>query len=291
MSRTHALALTILALSSLNAAAQDAGSSNDRFSGKAALGYISTSGNTDSTSANASLSLGWALTAWSHAFELSGIGASTDDQTTAEAYLFKYEARRAFGEHGYLFTALDYKRDRFSGYAEQVSQTVGYGRRLIDRDRHKLDAGVGFGARQSELRDGTEEDDAIVRGSVDYFWTLSDTTEFEQRLVIESGSTNTMTEADRRQRRAGAVLPDQAEQLRPGRGDERRPFHGDFARIRLLIGRGAGARLHRRPRAITILRLWSGPRPPIFRARSEHEDILGQAGERPPRLVYRRCGR
>jgi putative salt-induced outer membrane protein len=195
MSRTHALALTILALSSLNAAAQDAGSSNDRFSGKAALGYISTSGNTDSTSANASLSLGWALTAWSHAFELSGIGASTDDQTTAEAYLFKYEARRAFGEHGYLFTALDYKRDRFSGYAEQVSQTVGYGRRLIDRDRHKLDAGVGFGARQSELRDGTEEDDAIVRGSVDYFWTLSDTTEFEQRLVIESGSTNTMTEA------------------------------------------------------------------------------------------------
>ena len=195
MSRTHVLVLSMLALHSLSASAQDAGSSSEPFSGKAALGYISTSGNTDSTSANASLGLTWTLTNWRHAFELSGIGASTNDETTAEAYLFKYEARRSYGEHSYLFTALDYKRDRFSGYAEQVSQTVGYGRRLLNRARHVLDAGLGFGSRQSELRDGTEEDDAIVRGSVDYLWTLSDTTEFEQRLVMESGSTNTMTEA------------------------------------------------------------------------------------------------
>src|SRR5690606_2085273 len=143
---TRALALTILAVASLDAAAQSA-SSEAPFSGKAALGYIATSGNTDSTSANAALALRFVRESWRHAFDLSGVGASTDDATTAEAYLFKYEARRAFGEHGYLFTALDYKRDRFSGYAEQVSQTLGYGRRLIDRDRHALDAGVGFGAR------------------------------------------------------------------------------------------------------------------------------------------------
>ena len=194
MTRTNAVVLSILALASASAAAQDA-SSGDTFSGKAALGYIATSGNTDSTSANAALSLRYARENWRHGFDLSGIGASTDDTTTAEAYLFKYEGRRAFGEHNYLFTALDYKRDRFSGYAEQVSQTVGYGRRLIDRERHVLDAGVGYGARQSELQDGTEEDDAIVRGSVDYLWTLSDTTEFEQALVVETGATNTMTEA------------------------------------------------------------------------------------------------
>lgn len=193
--RTIRLALSILALHSLAAAAQDDSSAGKPFSGKAALGYIATSGNTDSTSANGSLSLRYARTSWRHGFDLSGVSASTDDQATAEAYLFKYEARRSFGEHNYLFTALDYKRDRFSGYAEQVSETVGYGRRFVDRERHALDAGIGFGARQSELRDGTEDDDAIVRGSVDYLWTLSSTTELEQALVVESGSTNTMTEA------------------------------------------------------------------------------------------------
>jgi|SRR5690606_22514999 len=195
MTRTPPLALSILALCSLGAAAQDASSVSEPFSGKAALGYIATSGNTDSTSANASLSLRYSRSSWRHGFDLSGVSASTDDTATAEAYLLKYEARRSFGEHNYLFTALDYKRDRFSGYAEQVSETVGYGRRFIDRERHALDAGIGFGARQSELRDGTEDDDAIVRGSVDYLWTLSDTTELEQALVVESGATNTMTEA------------------------------------------------------------------------------------------------
>ena len=184
---------SMLALAAIDAAAQD--SQNAGFSGKAALGYIATSGNTHSESANASLSLRYGRGGWRHGVDLSGVGASTDEQTTAEAYLFKYEARRSFGEHNFLFTTLDYKRDRFSGYAEQVSETVGYGRRIVDRDRHRLDTGIGFGARQSELRDGTEEDDAIVRGSADYLWTLSDTTEFEQVLVVESGSTNTMTEA------------------------------------------------------------------------------------------------
>lgn len=194
MPRKPALLISLLLIVVTDAAAQDPGSA-DRFSGKAALGYLATSGNTNSTSTNASLSLDYAARNWGHGIDMSAVGASTNEETTAEAYLFKYEARRAFGDHNFLFTTLDYKRDRFSGYAEQVSETVGYGRRLVQRERHVLDAGVGFGARQSELRDGTEEDDAIVRGSVDYSWRLSDTTELEQILVLESGSTNTMTEA------------------------------------------------------------------------------------------------
>jgi putative salt-induced outer membrane protein len=188
------LALTLCVWLPLPAGAQDSGG-NDRISGKAALGYLATSGNTESTSANAAFSIVLGLPVWRHAFVVNAIGASTNDQTTAEAYTFKYEARRAFGEHQYVFTAVDWKLDRFSGYAEQLSETVGYGRRLVNRERHRLDGGLGFGARQSELRDGQQEDDAIVRGSIDYVWSLTDTTEFEQALVAESGSTNTMVES------------------------------------------------------------------------------------------------
>lgn len=189
------LALALCACLSTEAAAQAASTGASPISGKAALGYLATSGNTDSTSANASFSIVYSHSAWRQAFEVSGVGASTDDQTTAEAYLFKYEARRAFGEHHFLFGNLDWKRDRFSGYAEQFSQTIGYGRRFIDRERHILDAGLGFGIRQSELRTGVEDDDQIVRGSTTYSWVMTDTTNFEQALVVESGSTNTMVES------------------------------------------------------------------------------------------------
>lgn len=189
------VALSLCACLSFEAAAQSAAAPAGPLSGKAALGYLATSGNTESTSANAAFSVRYTLPDWRHAFDISAIGASTEDETTAEAYTFEYEARRSFGEHHFLFGALDWKRDRFSGYAEQVSQTVGYGRRFLDGERHALDAGIGLGARQSELQTGAEEGDAIVRGTVDYVWAMTETTEFEQSLVAESGSTNTMLES------------------------------------------------------------------------------------------------
>jgi putative salt-induced outer membrane protein len=165
------------------------------LTGKAALGFLSTSGNTESTNANGALSLIYALESWAHRFDLSAIGASTAEQTTAEAYKAKYEARRSIGAHGFAFTALDWNRDRFSGYEQQLSLTGGYGRRLIDRERHALDASLGLGARESVFPGGARERDGIVRGGVNYVWTISGTSELDQSVVIESGATNTSTES------------------------------------------------------------------------------------------------
>ena len=58
-----------------------------------------------------------------------------------------------------------------------------------------LNAEVGVGARQLDLPDGTDESDVILRAGLDYVWTLSETTQFSQDLVIESGDTNTYIES------------------------------------------------------------------------------------------------
>src|SRR5690606_15657237 len=190
------LILAVVALASavlvMPAHAQQSQESERGVTGKVALGYLATSGNTESTNANAGLNLVYTLPIWRHGFDFSAVNASTDEQTTAEAYSAKYEGRRSFGERSYLFTALDWTRDRFSAFEQQVSETVGYGRRVIDRERHVLDLGIGAGARQSTRLDGTRERDAIVRGSAEYLWSIADGSEFRQRLVTESGSTNTM---------------------------------------------------------------------------------------------------
>lgn len=184
------------ALLASNALAQQEEGEQDTgpISGKAALGYLATSGNTDSTNANASFELLYAREVWSHEFKLAGISASSGGATTAEAYTFTYSARRDFGEHSYLFATLDWEQDQFSAYDQQMSESIGYGRRLVATDNHALNVEIGTGARQAETRLGLDEDEGILRGALDYVWTISDTTEFAQGLTVDSGSSNTRTQ-------------------------------------------------------------------------------------------------
>jgi putative salt-induced outer membrane protein len=161
------------------------------MSGKASLGYLATSGNAESTSANAKLNLLLDREPWSHELDLNAISATSSDVTTAEAYAAGYEARLEFSERTYLFTALDWERDRFSSYDQRLSESIGFGRRVVDSDRHVLNIDIGAGGRQLKLVDGTEESDAIVRAGLDYVWTISETTSFNQDVTAESGSSNT----------------------------------------------------------------------------------------------------
>jgi putative salt-induced outer membrane protein len=172
-------------------------SAGDPIEGQIALGYLATSGNTESTSANATFGLLYHRTRWVHEFDAAAAAATTEDVTTAEAYSLKYESRRPFGEEeaSYFFTSVDWREDRFSAFEREVSEAVGYGRRFVERGPHVLNAEVGVGARQAYLVDGTEQDEGIVRSALDYTLSMSDTTSFAQDLVIESGGSNTSVES------------------------------------------------------------------------------------------------
>lgn len=168
----------------------------DPFAGAAALGYLSTSGNTDATNLNASLKISWDLDGpWKHDWTALAIRASTDDVTTAEAYAAGYKAQRDFSATSYLFASADWRQDEFSGYDRQVTQAVGYGRRLLDTPRQMLAVEGGAGAKQSDLITGEELDEPIVRGALDYLLTLSESSSFNQKLLIEQGDDNRYTES------------------------------------------------------------------------------------------------
>jgi putative salt-induced outer membrane protein len=167
----------------------------DPIVGAAALGYLATSGNTDSTNANASFKLDWDRGGpWLHGWTALAVNASTDGATTAEAYAAGYKGRREFSETTYLFATGDWRQDRFSGYDKQTTEAVGYGRRLIDTDRQTLALEGGIGAKQSTLSDGTNLDEGIVRGGLDYILHISDTSDFTQKVLLEIGDENRYTE-------------------------------------------------------------------------------------------------
>jgi putative salt-induced outer membrane protein len=189
-------ALLLCSLSEVALAQAPAAAPPDPFVGAAALGYLSTSGNTEATNLNSSLKIAWDLDGpWSHNWTALAIKASTDDVTTAEAYAAGYKATRDISATSYLFFSGDWRQDEFSGYDRQVTEAVGYGRRLIDSPRHVLAVEGGAGAKQSDLITGEELDEAIVRGGLDYLLTISESSSFNQKVLIEQGDDNRYTES------------------------------------------------------------------------------------------------
>ncbi|MEO1573883.1 MAG: DUF481 domain-containing protein [Pseudomonadota bacterium] len=174
------------------------------WSGNAALGYLSASGNADNLNVNGNLGLAYNQEFWTHTLNLAAIGAKADGIGSAERYTFGLKTQRDFTEFNYAFGRLDYVKDRFAGVAEQFSQTVGVGRRFINTDTHILNGEVGVGFRQLTFADtvdangvitavGEDESSAIVRVGGDYRWNFSETAHFDQTLAMEIGSDNTNT--------------------------------------------------------------------------------------------------
>lgn len=187
------VALLTAFLASPVVAQEDA--SESPWSGKTTLGYLATSGNTENSSLNSGFEVTYAPSKWSHRLRAKAINAAENEVTTAEAYELGWKSEYSFNDYDFLFGRLNWRKDRFSSYDTQFSQTVGYGRRLINTDVHQLNAEIGAGARQSDLVDGTTENEFIVRAGLDYLWVFSETAQFTQGLSVESGDTNTYLES------------------------------------------------------------------------------------------------
>jgi putative salt-induced outer membrane protein len=179
----------------LSLQAQDAEEEVGPWSGKASLGYLATSGNTENSSLNTGFELGYTIGKWAHLAEASAINSSENETTSAEAYVLRWKSERKLTDADFLIGRLRWRKDRFGGFATQFSQTIGYGRRLIDNDKHKLNAELGAGLRQSETQLGLTDDETIFSGGLYYRWQFSETAEFRQDLIAEVGKNNTYSES------------------------------------------------------------------------------------------------
>ena len=167
------------------------------WKGEGELGFTSTSGNTDSENLNARLGVSREEGKWKHAASLRAIKNTTDNDTTANSLLFREKSEYKLGEKSYAFGQLRYEDDEFSGYDYQASIAFGLGSRFIENERHFLDASIGLGYRSIKDSDtGNSEEDAIITGTVDYAYKVSETATFTQTFFVESGAENTYSESD-----------------------------------------------------------------------------------------------
>lgn len=194
MTATRTISAFVLIMASLGvlspAVAQDVD-----WSGSGELGLVVNRGNSDSESANAKVEVLVERNNWSNESTASGVYSRDSGTTSANRFVLANRTDYQFGGHRYAVAALRYDRDRFSTFSYQASAALGYGYRLIDTEVHRLRVEAGPGFRMTEVRATNKQDDEfIARGFFDYRWNVSETTQFNNKLLIEAGSDNTFAE-------------------------------------------------------------------------------------------------
>jgi putative salt-induced outer membrane protein len=126
---------------------------------------------------------------------LEALNTSDSNTTTAERYAATWQTDYKFAEYEYIFGRLHYETDKFSGYDYRISETIGYGRRVLHRDDMTLDLEAGPGARQSKRETGESENEMILRLAGRYAWQITEQSRFTQDLSFDIGEDATISKS------------------------------------------------------------------------------------------------
>ena len=162
----------------------------DGWKSSVELGSVLTTGNTQSQSLNAKGSTEYTKGKSRNSASIQALNVTGkvngQNQRLAERYNADAKTAYQYTEHSYSFFSGTGVHDPFSGFAYQVSATLGYGYRVFDTAKAVLDLEVGPGYRQTRLRSETKEkSSAIAHVAVNGKWSISKTSALTEDLVTE----------------------------------------------------------------------------------------------------------
>jgi putative salt-induced outer membrane protein len=178
------------------------------WKGKGEAGLVMSSGNTDAQSGNLKLSTAREGEKWKNQFGLAALYSSDEDGATAQRWEAVTQQDYNFSSRTFWFGAGRFEDDRFSGFDYQATVSTGLGRKFIDKEATQFVGTVGVGYKFFETRDafdeetgalieeGEREDDAVLRGTLDYEHDLTATTKIANEFIVEAGADNTYVQND-----------------------------------------------------------------------------------------------
>jgi putative salt-induced outer membrane protein len=199
-----ATVITLGVLASAGAHAQNS------WSTRSELGFVASRGNTSTETANAKIQVIREVKRWKYTLETTGLYGKSQGIATAQHVDARLQVAKSFGkdERWFWFGAGRYEDDRFSGFDYQATVSAGLGRHFIATDRTKLIGTLGVGYKFFETRDtfdpvsglllqqGESDNEAVLRGTVDYTHTLTATAQLFDKFLVESGANNSSLQND-----------------------------------------------------------------------------------------------
>jgi putative salt-induced outer membrane protein len=181
-----------------------------QWTGKAELGVMVSSGNSEATSANTKLDLAYEGTNWRQTIYAGALYGENATFTTAERYEARYQADYKINDRLSWFGAIRGERDRFSGFVYQATVSTGAAYKFIDNPTTKLSASLGAGYRtlQEEILvktdagevidriEGETDDEPVITLGSAFEHNFTENTKITNKLLAESGSDNTAVQDD-----------------------------------------------------------------------------------------------
>lgn len=165
------------------------------WSSEAELGFIQTTGNTETESLNFRFGLNNKRKDWEHTLKVESTNSSDSTGATAERYFLSFKSQYSLSELDYLFGRIKYEDNRFSGYNYQASEVLGYGRRLVNSGKLKINTEVGAGVRQNSFDNGSSNAESIFVIGGDVNWKISKTASLTEEITIEIGEDRTISKS------------------------------------------------------------------------------------------------
>ena len=176
------------------------------FTMEGELGFISTTGNTETTSITAGINAHQELEDWSNDYAIEGLykqetveGSDGEDVefTSAQKFFASAQGNYKLENPDYrLFGFASYEDDRFSNFNYQATIAAGWNQKVLKSKKHTLEYSIGPGYSFIETQQGESFDSVILRASSAYSWKISDTAKFTQTVSTEVGSDNTKSRAE-----------------------------------------------------------------------------------------------
>jgi putative salt-induced outer membrane protein len=188
----------------------------DTWTANGQLGLVAARGNTTTTSGNASFAAAHRLGLWTLGGGLAALYASTHHITTQEDLSLNLQADRDFGPRAFWFGTGRYDRNLFSGFDYQKTLAGGLGYNFVKSKPTRLSAELGVGYRIQRpiiitlnsaggiedwttghpIRPQPVVREAVLYAALDYQHRITASTRILNSLLIESGSSDTMTGDD-----------------------------------------------------------------------------------------------
>lgn len=181
------------------------------WSGKGQAGYVMSRGTTDTDTANARIDLIDVVgTDWQHQVGLLALYGRSSGVTQAERWGAALQSNYNLNPRTYVFGALHYLKDEFSGFQYQGDLTGGVGYRVLTTDTDKLTVQIGAGYRRLRAEQLVKDANGAViqriplasQGSavgtfgLNYEHDFNASTKITEKFQADAGSGNTSMEND-----------------------------------------------------------------------------------------------
>ena len=150
------------------------------WSGTAEVSFLSTSGNTSTSSFGGAFELDYKPAPWAVIFKASYLHAETDHVATAEQFASTLKGIRDLTPHVDVYVGGGYLRNRFSGIDALYTGEGGAGYKIFTGPVHTLRVELGFGYTRKDQVIGEDRGYASARAGLGYAWQFSKTAAFTE---------------------------------------------------------------------------------------------------------------